>query len=417
MTRTVNFLVTTWALAMGSLVSAQDCSLISGSCTVSGGYQCGSTDPPFQSAWTTWSVTGTCLQATCGSQIPVSQYDSPSDTLDGNGQCGKYNTSTDSSIPGAVNCYPFIYGTLTDNDVGGENLYTAQEEDQTQSSDVQSCLNSGSWTSEVDVECDYQDCPICGEGGYCSSNDYCDSGCCISGTCQPNNNCNSGGGGGNCPGGNGCSCSADGDCDSGNCEGSECEDLDPIIIDVTGHGYQLTSVNSGVQFDFYGNGTRIQMSWTASGWEGGFLALDRNGNGRIDNATELFSNITPQPTPTAGKGRNGFLALAVYDEPANGGNGDGWIDAKDAIYSKLLVWVDTNHNGISEPGELLTLQQAGIQAISLSYSPSQWADAFGNIFRYSSQLRTNTSPNQVVYDVLLQKAGTIKTGQTTATKQ
>ncbi|MGA3188488.1 MAG: hypothetical protein ABSF22_15390 [Bryobacteraceae bacterium] len=157
------------------------------------------------------------------------------------------------------------------------------------------------------------------------------------------------------------------------------------------------------------------MSWTAAAWDGGFLALDRNGNGKIDNASELFSNLAPQPA-TPGKVGNGFLALAVYDLPANGGNGDGWIDAQDTIFSKLLVWVDLNHNGVSDPGELLTLKQAGIQAISLTYSLNKWKDAFGNTFRYSAPSRTNTSPNQPVYDVLLQSNG--KTSATTAaTKQ
>ena len=246
----------------------------------------------------------------------------------------------------------------------------------------------------------------CSAGADCQSN-YCDGGCCES---------NTGGGGG---GGGEC-IDLDGECDPYNdnccepygCDGSGvCTNLDPIILDLTGRGYQLTSAANGVRFDFYGKGAPIQMAWTAAGWEGGFLALDRNGNGRIDDASEMFSNITPQ-SATSGSVGNGFLALAVYDLPANGGNGDGWIDVKDAIYPKLLVWVDKNHNGISEPDELLSLKQAGIQAISLKYSPSKWKDAFGNTFRYHAQSRTNTSPDQVVWDVLLQTGG--KSSTTTA---
>lgn len=218
-----------------------------------------------------------------------------------------------------------------------------------------------------------------------------------------------------CGGGGGdCECADDGlacpDC--GGCCGDDCDELsgtcggptDPIIIDLTGRGYQLTNVTNGTSFDFYGKGEPSHMSWTAAGWNGGFLALDRNENGRIDNATELFSNLSPQPSGT-GAAKNGFLALAVFDQPANGGNGDGWIDEKDAIFPKLLIWVDKNHNGISESDELLTLKQAGIQAISLKYSVSQWKDAYGNTFRYSSQIHTDTSVNHLVYDVLLQVAG------------
>jgi len=115
-------------------------------------------------------------------------------------------------------------------------------------------------------------------------------------------------------------------------------------------------------------------------------------------------NITPQPAPPKGKAANGFLALAPYDLPANGGNGDGWIDEQDAIFSKLVIWVDKNHNGISDPGELLTLKQAGVQAISLNYATSQWKDAFGNLFRYSSQIRSSAAADKVVYDVILQQA-------------
>ncbi len=189
------------------------------------------------------------------------------------------------------------------------------------------------------------------------------------------------------------------------------------MIDLTGRGYQLTDVTHGVKFDFAGKGNSVLTSWTAANWNGGFLALDRNGNGKIDNGTELFGNLTPQPTPAKGKAANGFLSLAVYDEPANGGNGDGWIDEHDAIFSKLVVWVDKNHNGISEPGELLTLKQAGVQAISLNYAASQWKDAFGNLFRYRAQIRDNAPGNQVVYDVLLEQAVPNKAAMTVLTKK
>jgi hypothetical protein len=179
------------------------------------------------------------------------------------------------------------------------------------------------------------------------------------------------------------------------------------MIDISGQGYQLTSAANGVKFDFFGTGKPIQMAWMAQGWNGGLLVLDRNGNGKIDNGSELFGNVTPQPKPANGT-RDGFLALAVYDQPANGGNGDGQIDSRDAIYPKLLVWVDKNHNGVTDPGELLTLTQAGVQAISLKYALSSWTDLHGNQFRYRSQLTRSASYSPVlqwVYDVLLSRAG------------
>jgi hypothetical protein len=123
----------------------------------------------------------------------------------------------------------------------------------------------------------------------------------------------------------------------------------PIIVDTTGNGFHLTSAEDGVMFDISGTGHPFKMAWTGRNSGNAFLALDRNHNGKIDNGKELFGNYTEQPPCEDGTRAclNGYRALAEFDKPENGGNGDGIIDSRDAVYSKLLLWIDTNHDGIS----------------------------------------------------------------------
>jgi hypothetical protein len=180
---------------------------------------------------------------------------------------------------------------------------------------------------------------------------------------------------------------------------------DPIAIDLSGAGYLLTNAQNGVKFNFFGEGS-VRLSWTLQSSEVGWLVLDRNGNGKIDNGAELFSNVSPQPGPTSAM--KGFRALAQYDARPNGGNGDGLITAQDAVFSKLMVWVDKNHDGISQPDELFTMQQAGIKSISIAYTPSRWADVYGNQFRYKGQIQwakpLKGKTTAAIYDVILVSA-------------
>ncbi len=93
--------------------------------------------------------------------------------------------------------------------------------------------------------------------------------------------------------------------------------------------------------------------------------------------------MTPQP-PMASP--NGFLALAVYDKPENGGNNDGFIDPHGAIYSKLRIWIDANHDGISQPNELHSLSELGIGRIDLQYQVKPRTDQYGNKFYFRSRV-------------------------------
>ncbi|MWK59524.1 hypothetical protein GO594_26355, partial [Pseudomonas otitidis] len=136
---------------------------------------------------------------------------------------------------------------------------------------------------------------------------------------------------------------------------------DPLSLDLDGDGIETVGTNAGITFDFDGDGLKTGTGWVKG--DDGFLVLDRNGNGQIDNGGELFGVDTVKANGQ--KATDGFDALRDFDS-----NGDGVFDAKDAQFANVRVWQDTNQDGIAQTGELKTLAEHNIAAINLDSTAS-----------------------------------------------
>jgi hypothetical protein len=170
----------------------------------------------------------------------------------------------------------------------------------------------------------------------------------------------------------------------------------PLILDLAGDGVSLTSLAEGTQFDLLGTGSRVACSWTA-GTDDAFLVLDRNNNGTIDGASELFGNATD-----ARSFANGFAALAELDADHNG-----VIDAADPAFGSLKVWNDRNRDGIASPAELRTLEQAGVKTLSLTATRvvghAAW-DGRGNRIPLISEFTRTDGTRSALVDAFLRYA-------------
>ncbi|WP_198320983.1 SdrD B-like domain-containing protein [Azohydromonas aeria] len=146
--------------------------------------------------------------------------------------------------------------------------------------------------------------------------------------------------------------------------------ITPIAIDLDGDGVIQTVARADAtgSFDLTGDGRAIASGWIAPG--DALLAVDANGNGRIDDIHELFGGTAQG---------DGFNKLAAFDS-----NGDGQVDAQDARFGELLVWRDLDGNHQSSADELQTLAQAGVRSLNVSYTLQPFWDAQGNLHLESS---------------------------------
>jgi hypothetical protein len=146
---------------------------------------------------------------------------------------------------------------------------------------------------------------------------------------------------------------------------------DPLTLDLDGDGLETVGIDTGriVYFDHNNDGVKTATGWVGS--DDGFLALDRNGNGTIDSGAELFGDSTVLADGSTAA--DGFSALAEQDS-----NGDGVVDANDTGWGALRVWRDLNQNGISEAGELQSLEDIGIASLDVGAQSHSQVLADGN---------------------------------------
>ena len=159
--------------------------------------------------------------------------------------------------------------------------------------------------------------------------------------------------------------------------------MSPILLDLDSNGFHLVGLEEGVDFDMDGDGVVERLGWTRGDQLDAFLCNDRNGNGLIDDGTELFGNFTP----LAGGGRaaNGYLAVRELDTPALGGNGDGYLNEADSGFHALCLWIDLDHDGATDEGELTSLTEMGVLEVEHEYTVTRRRDRHGNLFALKSR--------------------------------
>ena len=170
--------------------------------------------------------------------------------------------------------------------------------------------------------------------------------------------------------------------------------VDPLIFDLNGDGVKTVALADGVHFDFDKNGFAEKIGWVSA--EDGLLVRDLDKNGKIDSGRELMGDLTELSDEMTAS--NGFEALAYFDA-----NADGVIDAKDDIYNELQIWQDKNQNGVVDDGELMSLSEAGIASINLTYENIDVTDESGNGHSQRGTYTKTDGTTSTVEDVWFEK--------------
>jgi hypothetical protein len=185
--------------------------------------------------------------------------------------------------------------------------------------------------------------------------------------------------------------------------------ITPLVVALNGNWQGImSSARRGPLFRLSPTLERLHVAWPVAQQNVGWLVRDRNGNGQIDDGSELYGSATPQPTPS-GEPRHGFVALTADDS-----NGDGLISADDQAFESMAVWFDRNHDGEGGPSEVHSLSSLGIKSISVRYRIFGQVDASGNTFLYDSagvQQVKNRVTSFRVYDVVPRTAIAVSTSR------
>jgi hypothetical protein len=175
----------------------------------------------------------------------------------------------------------------------------------------------------------------------------------------------------------------------------------PLVLDLNGDGVHTVGKSAGVAFDLDGSGHVHNVGWVSA--SDGFLALDRNHDGKINSGAELFG--TAFRKEDGNTARDGFDALQSLDS-----NSDGVIDSQDGAYNELSVWVDGNQNGATDPGELQSLDSLGIVRLDVDAHSTSIVEN-GNWIGLESNFTTADGTAHALADVWL--AMSKATGQVT----
>jgi hypothetical protein len=144
-----------------------------------------------------------------------------------------------------------------------------------------------------------------------------------------------------------------------------------------------------VQFDLHADGQKVQTGWASS--TDGLLTLDRNHDGKVNDGSELFGSSTT--LSNGEKATDGYEALRDLDS-----SGDNSITNADAQWADLKVWVDQNSDGISEDGEMISLDSLGITKLDLNAQTTS-VDSNGNVIGLTSSYQTNDGTSHDMADV------------------